>query len=860
MPDTSDAQRRDDSPNILDAFLPSQAGPASPITISPAAPAFIQEILAPVDYSPKPAINRSQFSKPDTASHDDASRLLKSNTNIAKPGTTRVALEQSPGAENLPVRRTKRQKLGDQCDRIVGNMGDSVDQLPGLSPPAQAESTASKPKARKPRKQSQKNQKSDGMANSRLKGRVTKASGITAPVSSDKPLQDFERCSHDRPGDSLEWETDGLPIEDATKRRNYWTPTKDVNVPSIDLTGSPCSPQVHETKVKGQDFSVLMSEFNFAGELTREKEAKSQLGPEGPTTKHLLEFMPQNCGTFKKQETENPEAGTSSTSEGKTKRKPARKAKRPAKSKITTITSLTTGRYESPVIPEAPDVSLHADPNMESIQTPRKPPPKRRTTKAKSKEATQEKAKYQAQFKPAPTLEALKAIENQTLLFGTSSQLERDSSPSVYGLDHELRVQSLDQTGSNQSRSISRESSIGLGVSRFSRSKNMWGASSRDLDGSLMGVEVIDLVDPAAPKITHKPVNSERSVCISEQAEDTNKNPPSNEHGHAEKAEAQAGPIDGIKASDTTQKLPRILDVPKNPKEATPADNPMPEYSQLSTAELAKKLTSFGFKPLNKREKMIELLEKCWKSKHKTVEETAAEPADPHIPQVPTLLATSNTTPESLASVPTKKSNRVSSKRTAKSKSLKATTKEIADSVQASRPAPGNSKSSSKTTEISGPADSQRDIRPDTIEIEDSTDESPPGSPKQPRNQTSASSSGSRPISSRQKSSPLLQTVPIRTKPSDGKDAKEPADLPSIFLQITNAVKAQPRMRSTNGVKQPTWHEKIVMYDPIWLDDLTVWLNVEGFKRIGEDREVYPSLVREWCESKGICCCYKNKR
>lgn len=48
------------------------------------------------------------------------------------------------------------------------------------------------------------------------------------------------------------------------------------------------------------------------------------------------------------------------------------------------------------------------------------------------------------------------------------------------------------------------------------------------------------------------------------------------------------------------------------------------------------------------------------------------------------------------------------------------------------------------------------------------------------------------------------------------------------------------------------------MYDPIILEDLTTWLNVEGLGLVEEDREVSSLDVRKWCESKGICCCWKQ--
>lgn len=70
------------------------------------------------------------------------------------------------------------------------------------------------------------------------------------------------------------------------------------------------------------------------------------------------------------------------------------------------------------------------------------------------------------------------------------------------------------------------------------------------------------------------------------------------------------------------------------------------------------------------------------------------------------------------------------------------------------------------------------------------------------------------------------------------------------------AVRAQPRMSSF--ASGPSWHEKILMYDPIVLEDFAAWLNTEGLGLVSEDREVGVGFLRQWCESKGVCCCFGN--
>jgi len=79
-------------------------------------------------------------------------------------------------------------------------------------------------------------------------------------------------------------------------------------------------------------------------------------------------------------------------------------------------------------------------------------------------------------------------------------------------------------------------------------------------------------------------------------------------------------------------------------------------------------------------------------------------------------------------------------------------------------------------------------------------------------------------------------------------------DLPEIQLQITRAITSYVPAPGRDHLRNPTWHEKILMYDPIVLEDLAAWLNTEGLGLVGEDREVSALEVRSWCESKGVCC------
>jgi len=111
--------------------------------------------------------------------------------------------------------------------------------------------------------------------------------------------------------------------------------------------------------------------------------------------------------------------------------------------------------------------------------------------------------------------------------------------------------------------------------------------------------------------------------------------------------------------------------------------------------------------------------------------------------------------------------------------------------------------------------------------------------------------------------------------------AEFPSLAPTLFPKITSAVRSTPPSRDH---KAPTWHEKILLYDPIVLEDLTAWLNSQGVrlevsvprpvkgkgkKKAGEvddaegvmdlvQEELQPWMVQKWCEEHSICCLWKE--
>ncbi|KAG9957598.1 hypothetical protein KCU61_g8970, partial [Aureobasidium melanogenum] len=68
--------------------------------------------------------------------------------------------------------------------------------------------------------------------------------------------------------------------------------------------------------------------------------------------------------------------------------------------------------------------------------------------------------------------------------------------------------------------------------------------------------------------------------------------------------------------------------------------------------------------------------------------------------------------------------------------------------------------------------------------------------------------------------------------------AEWPGIAPTLFPKITRTVRSTP---PSQDHKNPTWHEKILLYDPIVLEDLTLWLNAQGSDKTHCMRDIVSS-------------------
>ena len=408
----------------------------------------------------------------------------------------------------------------------------------------------------------------------------------------------------------------------------------------------------------------------------------------------------------------------------------------------------------------------------------------------------------------------MKSVNEQELIFGTSSQLAREESPTC--------LRDIQQAIINSQQMYEEHSTVSTGnitpsipcnltekaeATRLAGSKNLWSVASRDLDGSLLNVKVIDLVETLRQP-TKKPFTSKSELNVVRSMEDVK--------GCA----ADTGPSNILPPSvDTLQILNRPLQsnlndlaleqpIPRSLAEASlrdrrqsrspvkkqkipknsgiPIVKEMPNYQGFTDADLRKEIASFGFKAIKKRNEMIALLERCWESQARIALQTLQ----------PNLTAVNQGASREDQSVQSKPSKR-------KAKLQESTTAGATSNITAS--------------------------------------------PSKPRGRPRKTPACPQP------SLPEPETITCLAPPISSTKSLLNTD---IYTQITYAINAAP---ATHSATHPTFRERMLLYDPIVLEDLTTWLNTEGLGMVGTDEEVGIGVVKEWCERKSVCCHSRNE-
>ncbi|KOC17762.1 hypothetical protein AFLA70_499g000681 [Aspergillus flavus AF70] len=740
---------------------------------------------------------------------------------VRKVNTTSKA--KSASSQDKPKRRGR--KPASESQTVLGDLG-----LAGLAQQSAPKKTAG---ARKKRVDSE--GKRGKATNRTIMGRVAKSGNVQAKPPQEKimDVSTPNALPPTKPASGVvSLEIDGLQLETAMKRRIDWTPTKDTTARTVE------SSQQEVAEANPQSFGSLLSEYGFNDISSAQSDVRN-FGDDGPTKRRRIELVDSRLfGSSKPASHDIDDKNLTEDSQQK-QPEPKQKPKKQTK-KFTTLTARVTASYLN-------NSHEGSDSSSKETTTSRENAATSRTRGSKRKGEATSKPK-EPEFIVLSPEAAAKSLENQELIFGTCSQLEREDSPTS--------LKELQAAISESERYAVAEPSplsstlCATPTSRFTTARGLWSVAARDLEGSLIRqTEVVDLVDTPEPaKMTTSTNDSRNEKALEDAATVPPKEPfdlPQSEPPKlkaipaAKKEPSPAPGMPTIKASDNLKGTTSQHSKPQ-PK--------MPNYNGFTDAELSRQVASYGFKPVKNRKAMIDLLQKCWVSKHGkgTTFETQAGSQNTSTEPTPVLTSSEPNTSQKQP------------RKTATSRKTVAKSKTNPDS----NPPPkiNSRKTPSSSDAIKAPNIQSKPTQPPPIqsfsnveEIEDSEEETLP-SPFRIQNRYTP-----QPPETRQ-ALPVSKTLysPSRPKPRTTKSTtNNSATLnqkqPDLADQIFKAMHAQP----AGTPSRPSWHEKILMYDPIILEDFATWLNTEGLGLVGEDREVSAAFLRKWCESRGICCCYR---
>ena len=496
-------------------------------------------------------------------------------------------------------------------------------------------------------------------------------------------------------------------------------------------------------------------------------------------------------------------------------------------------------------------VDRHVD--HEPIEGKKRRSTRKPTSKAKATSSRTAKATRQAATLLPPEKALEKAVE-QELLFGTSSQLARDDSPTfVRELQHAIKesesllADSPQVIGEGLATNVGSGSTNGSRLSLFAASRGLWSAATRDLNGSLHEAEVVDLSKtPRAPssygttdRSLELPVTVRNPQTLSKASDTvaltdgwTNVDDiASPEHQQQEtepgrilhKSLAEAGLKNRPKSRSPVKK--------SKAGETRPKPSGMPNYEGFTASELEKQLKAYGLTAPKPREKQITLLERCWESKNRTalqsLEPNVNKPqqkADPS-GELDATAKPANASPakkkrgrppkEAEVNI-TQGQTEGASKASPGPKPRGRPRKEATEKTPTKKPAKSSAKHKNSVS-ASIPASKQPSPHPP--EIPDSDPEATPRAP------------------SHAALPPLETSNDFVTLSSPAADSAPPTPLThtALLSRVTQAVTSYP---PTHDMHNLTFYEKMLLYDPIVLEDLAAWLNTEGLKRVGVDDEV----------------------
>ncbi|KAK4066148.1 uncharacterized protein Triagg1_8216 [Trichoderma aggressivum f. europaeum] len=565
---------------------------------------------------------------------------------------------------------------------------------------------------------------------------------------------------------------------------------------------------------------------------------------------------------------------------------PGVKAKAPVKQKAPkkkprTLTEIATSAYR------APDPSEPAPPALDDSATSTTKESDVPTTKGESEAKPRKriskgaaKKKKKATPPPPPILlpptEALQEVARQDFVFGTSSQLAIENSPTF------LRELHAAMRRSNQTEYIDLDTPLNSDGIEPPEGKRLWAAAARDVDGDLFDLEMSRIIErssqllPAASDddpfgytgvdrkmtVAAMSVNGVDTTLQNEPLVDSAVVP---QHRKAEPIElvdddsmligsdiSTGSPIQRrVKAAAKSQPIEPNPCGDGNPQQSEHLAS-KPSFELFTDTQLSKEIASYGFKAVKSRQAKISLLEQCWQGKNqlehpgskRTLTTSAVTGGNAATTEVKTPRGrprkNSASSPEVHEPPPSAQAPVSPSKPRGRPRKASSTTKRTTASTSKGKKM--STKSAAEASEARKPKAATTKV---VVEIPDSESDNDRGMSPDPS--SSPESNFSPPPAVDLSLSLMDDTDPALALAST-------QDQSLSYEYITKAVQSAPR---TTDPANPSWHEKMLLYDPIVLEDLTTWLNCGQLTRVGFDGEVSTMEVKQWCESKSICCLWK---
>ena len=472
---------------------------------------------------------------------------------------------------------------------------------------------------------------------------------------------------------------------------------------------------------------------------------------------------------------------------------------------------------------------------------------------------------------------AIQAMADQAFTFGTSSQLARQAAISKGNSYLEDDQDPLDLTASPEKASALHRDNIATSL-RFRGKRSLWSAAARDRDGFLLENEKLAFKDEsgAGPqdldaslidmrKVTSEVLTQAGFLALEEIEgfDDAVSRSPTKSGSRSSRKPVPAKPVQhSVSEAALRKRFKRDLTTHPSKSDKSSAkrrssakkgqdlcgdrSETMPDFASYAMADLKYALNSLGFKPSKRREIMVATLQECWRSKRRL----ALESMDPNKQRLEQVNDAANGEKQLRSVMDAPAEDRENNQSVAAESEGKAS-----DSTRRKRGRPR------KVIETDPDASAPKTTRKRTKKgvcgspsLEDQAAR-PALEPKVLDHQTATvpadvslqASAPQRPaMHPRETSTSVLSSITKTTLSPDPTDSRG-----YVLSKITEAVLSE---RPTHDATHPSWHEKILLYDPIVLEDLAAWLNAGALGCVGCDDEVGLAEVKEWCRARSVCC------